>query len=137
MQIPANPFKAAPEAGRQQIGLWSSLSSLVRGTERPAARFKASAAAENGGCNGMTDTTCPGPCPARPDAGCLAWTCIVGFALLVLPTCACGQLRLRPGGFVTPGVQAMPHLLDGVAPDVRSRINAALAAADARVRVAV
>lgn len=56
---------------------------------------------------------------------------------LAVPAWADGPVRLRSGGFLSRGVQAMPRVMAGTTPAVRARVNAALAAADARVRAAV
>jgi len=56
---------------------------------------------------------------------------------LAAPAWADGPVRLRPGRSPSRGVQAMPRVMAGATTAVRVRVNAALAAADARVRAAV
>ena len=57
--------------------------------------------------------------------------------MLPVPAWADGPVRLRPNGSLSHGVQAMPRVTGGAPAAVLARINAALAAADARVRAAV
>lgn len=57
--------------------------------------------------------------------------------MLAAPAWADGPVRLQPGGLLSHGIQAMPCVIAGATPTVRARVNAALAAADARVRAAV
>lgn len=58
----------------------------------------------------------------------------LALALLAGPAWAGEALRLAPGVAPLPGVEGTPRVVSGAPDAVRSRVNAALAQADARGR---
>lgn len=76
------------------------------------------------------------PCGVKPLALALPVLALPVLALLVLaaPARADGPVRLQPGRALFMDAQGTPRVTGGTAKQVRARINAALAAADARLR---
>ncbi len=75
----------------------------------------------------------------RAPGGMAGGAMLAAAALLTLaaPAWADGPVRLRSGGSLSRGLQAMPRVMAGTTPAVRARVNAALAPADARLLTAV